>query len=420
MEEKEIANKIKAAGGELYLVVGAVRDSIIDKPNYDKDYCVVGITAEKFKKLFPNSYTRGKSFEVFDIDGKEFAMARMETKIGSGHKEFKIKTGKDITIIDDLARRDITINSIAQNVLTQEIIDPFNGIQDIKNKIIKATTQAFKEDPLRVYRVARFAAILNFRVEENTIELMRQLKPELMFLSKERVFVEFAKALKSEKPSIFFDVLKEANVLEVHFKEIKNLIGALQLEKFHPEGDAYIHTMMVLDYAAKQTNKLEIRYSALVHDLGKGITPKEEYPHHYNHEINGVEVVKQFSNRIGVPTIWEKCGKTACREHMRGGIFYKMKPSKKVDFIERVSKSQLGLEGLQIVVNSDRLSSKNIDEGRIDFKDIGEKCLYEINGKYIQDKFNIKQGIEFGNKLREERIKWMKDNSENKSGHLRK
>ena len=110
-----------------------------------------------------------------------------------------------------------------------------------------------------------------------------------MFLSKERVFVEFAKALKSEKPSIFFDVLKEANVLEVHFKEVKNLIGALQPEKFHPEGDAYIHTMMVLDYVAKQTNKLEIRYSALVHDLGKGITPKEEYPHHYNHEIKSSE-----------------------------------------------------------------------------------------------------------------------------------
>lgn len=407
MEEEEIANKIKKVGGELYLVGGAIRDNIIGKLNYDKDYCVVGITPEKFKQLFPNSYTRGKKFEVFDIDGKEFAIARTETKIGTGHKEFKIKTGENITIIDDLARRDITINAIAQNVLTQEIIDPFNGIKDIKNKIIRATTQAFKEDPLRVYRVARFAAILDFKVEANTIELMRELKPELVYLSKERVFVEFAKALKAEKPSIFFEVLKKANILETHFKEIQDLIGVLQPEKFHPEGDAYNHTMMVLDYSAKQTNELHIRYSALVHDLGKGITPKEEYPHHYNHEVNGVDVVRKFSNRIGVPTLWEKCGKTACREHMRGGIFYKMKPSKKVDFIERVSKSQLGLEGLQIVVNSDKLSSTNIDGKSIDFKDIGEKCLKQINGKYIQEKFNMKQGIEFGNKLREERIKWM-------------
>lgn len=411
MKEKEIAEKIKKAGGELYIVGGAVRDSIIGKENNDKDYCVVGITAEKFKQLFPKSYTRGKSFEVFDIDGKEFAMARTETKIGIGHKEFKVKTGGNITIEDDLARRDITINAIAQNVLTQEIIDPFNGIEDIKNKVIKATTQAFREDPLRVYRVARFAAILDFKVEENTIKLINELKSELSSLSKERVFVEFSKALKSEKPSIFFNVLKQADLLEVHFKEINDLIGALQPEKFHPEGDAYIHTMMVLDYASKQTKELQIRYSALVHDLGKGITPKEEYPHHYNHEINGVEVVRQFSNRIGVPTIWEKCGKTACREHMRGGIFYKMKPAKKVDFIERVSKSQLGLEGLQIVVNSDKLSSRNVDAGSIDFKSIGEQCLQEINGKYIQDKFKINQGIEFGNKLREERIKWMKEHT---------
>lgn len=411
MEDKEIAEKIKEAGGELYAVGGAVRDSVIGKPSYDKDYCVVGITAEKFRQLFPNSYLRGKSFQVFDIDGKEFAMARTETKIGEGHKEFTIKTGENITIIDDLARRDITINAIAQNVLTHEIIDPFDGIEDIKNKVIRATTEAFKEDPLRVYRVARFASTLNFRVEEKTIKLMNELKPELISLSKERVFVEFSKALKSEKPSIFFNVLKEADVLDVHFKEIKDLIGALQPEKYHPEGDAYVHTMMVLDYASNQTQDLQIRYSALVHDLGKGITPKEEYPHHYNHEINGVDVVRKFSNRIGVPTIWEKCGKTACREHMRGGIFYKMKPSTKVDFIERVSKSQLGLEGLQIVVNADKLSSRNVDEKNIDFKSIGEECLNQINGKYIQDKFNIKQGIEFGNKLREERIKWMKQHS---------
>lgn len=411
MEEKEIANIIKKSGGELYLVGGAIRDNIIGKQNYDKDYCVVGITAQKFKQLFPNSYVRGRSFEVFDIDGKEFALARTEKKTGIGHKEFAIETGEHITIEEDLARRDITINAIAQNILTQEIIDPFNGIEDIKNKVIRATTEAFKEDPLRVYRVARFASILDFKVEEKTIKLISKLKSELNSLSKERVFVEFSKALKSEKPSIFFNVLKQANVLEVHFKEINDLIGALQPEKFHPEGDAYVHTMMVLDYASKQTKELPIRFSALVHDLGKGITPKEEYPHHYNHEINGVEVVKSFSKRIGVPTIWEKCGKIACREHMRGGIFYKMRPSKKVDFIERVSKSPLGLNGLQIVVNADKLSSRNIDVGSIDFKNIGEQCLNKINGKYIQDKFNFKQGIEFGKKLREERIKWMKEHN---------
>lgn len=411
MEEKEIAEKIKNAGGELYLVGGAVRDNILGKINHDKDFCVVGITAKKFQEIFPNSFSRGKSFEVFELDGKEFAMARTEKKTGTGHKEFEIQTSKDIKIEEDLARRDLTINAIAQKVLTGEIVDPFNGVQDIKNKIIRATTQAFKEDPLRVYRTARFAATLGFTVEANTINMMNELKSELTSLSKERVFVELEKSLQAEKPSIFFEVLREAQVLDVHFKEIYDLIGALQPEKFHPEGDAYVHTMMVLDYAAKQTKELQIRFSALVHDLGKGITPKEEYPHHYNHEITGVELVTNLSSRIGAPTIWEKCGKIACREHMRGGIFYKMKPAKKVDFIERVAKSQLGLDGLQIVVNSDKLSSRNVDEGSINFKDIGEKCLTEINSRYIKDKFNIEQGIEFGNRLREERIKWMKENN---------
>lgn len=431
MEEKEIAEKIKIAGGKLYAVGGALRDKIIGKQNYDEDYCVVGITAKKFKEIFPQSFSRGKSFEVFDFEGKEFAMARTERKTGKGHKEFKIKTGENITIEEDLARRDITINSIAQNVLTKEIIDPFNGIQDIKNKIIRATTEAFSEDPLRVYRVARFVSSLNFTVEENTIKLMNELKTELSTLSKERVFVEFTKALKTEKPSLFFEVLRQANVLDIHFKEINDLIGVEQPKKYHPEGDAYTHTMLVLDYASKETPKLEIRYSALVHDLGKGLTPKEEYPHHYNHEINGVELVNKLSNRIGVPNNWRKCGKTACREHMRGGIFYKMKPSTKIDFIERVSKSQLGLEGLQIVVNADRLSSQraNISKSNLtnevqsnlmnsnienqekltDFKTIGERCLAEVNGNDIRKKFGIEPGIELGMKLREERIKWMKE-----------
>ncbi len=180
----------------------------------------------------------------------EFALARRETKTGIGHKEFEVDT-KDVTIEEDLARRDITINAIAKNVLTGEIIDPFNGRKDIKKGIIKATTNAFKEDPLRVYRVARIATKTKFKVEENTLKLMEELKPELNTLSKERVFVEFEKALKEDKPSIFFEVLKQAKVLDVHFKEIFDLIGALQPVEYHPEGDSYNHTMIVLDKAAR-------------------------------------------------------------------------------------------------------------------------------------------------------------------------
>ena len=335
-------------------------------------------------------------------------MARTERKTGVGHKEFEITTNKNITIEQDLARRDITINSMAEDVLTGELIDPFKGKQDIENKIIRATTEHFLEDPLRVYRVARFAAILDFMIDKDTLKMMNSLKDELSTLSEERVFIEFSKALSAKKPSIFFQVLKESDVLEVHFKEIYDLIGALQPIEHHPEGDSFNHTMMVVDKAAELTNNLEIRFSALVHDLGKGLTPKEEYPHHYGHEIKGVDVVVKFGNKIKAPTTWIEAGKVACREHMRGGIFYKMKPSKKVEFIERVAKSSLGLHGLQIVVYSDKLSSRNVDSGSIDFETIGKECLEAVNGEFIKNKYNIKEGIEFGNRLHQERIEWMK------------
>ena len=371
----QIAKKIETTGGRLYLVGGAVRDKLLERSNEDEDYCVVGIELKQFQELFPEAKTRGKAFEVFEISGKEFALARKERKIGIGHKEFEIETGNKITIEEDLSRRDITVNAIAQDVLTNEIIDPFGGIQDIKRKVIRATSISFLEDPLRAYRVARFASQLQFEVEEETIKMMNTLKEELSSLSEERVFAELNKALGTTKPSIFFNILRQAEVLDVHFKEIYDLIGAIQPEQFHPEGDAYNHTMMALDKSAELTDKVEVRFATLVHDLGKGITPKEEYPHHYQHEIKGIPLVEQFGKRIKAPNNWIKCGIVACREHMRGGIFYKMKPSKKVDFIERVDKSVLGLSGLQVVVYSDKLSSRNIDQGSIDFETIGNECL---------------------------------------------
>ena len=408
MQVEEIANKIKEKGGSLYLVGGAVRNKFLNLEIHDEDYCVCGLTEEEFIKLFPNAKPRGKAFKVFDLDGKEFALARKDVKKGLGHKDFEIQSNPNITIEEDLYRRDITINSIAENVLTKEIIDPFNGLKDIQNKIIRATSLSFKDDPLRVYRVARFASQLEFNVDVETIKLMKSMKSELSTLSKERVFEELKKALATDKPSIFFEVLRKADVLDAHFKEINDLIGVLQPEKYHPEGDAYNHTMLVLDYVSQNTKDLSIRFSALVHDLGKGLTPKEEYPHHYGHEDKGVTLVGTLGNRIGAKNEWIKAGKVACREHMRGGIFYKMKPSTKVDFIERVSKTKLGLDGLQLIVNADKLSGGRIPQGNFNFADIGKKCLEEVNGDFIKQKYNIKEGIEFYKILRQERIEWIK------------
>lgn len=403
MDILEIANRINDAGGRLYLVGGALRDEIMGKEKHDEDYCVTGLSSEEFMRLFPMAHVRGKSFEVYDIENKEFALARIDRKSGLGHKEFEITTDKSITIEQDLERRDITVNSIAKDVLTGEIIDSFNGIEDIRNKIIRATSKAFSEDPLRVYRVARFATKLEFKVDNNTLDLMNSLKNELNTLSKERVFEEFKKALSQNKPSIFFEILRKANVLDVHFTEIYNLIGALQPIEYHPEGDAYNHTMIVLDEISKNTKDLKIRFAGLVHDLGKGVTPKQEYPHHYGHDKNGVKLVAQLGNRICAPNAWIKCGKVSADEHMRGGIFYKMKPSKQVQFLEKVSKSYLGLDGLQLVVNAD----KGTRETANDFATVGKRMLQEINGEYIFNKYGKLDGVQVKQKLYEERIKWI-------------
>lgn len=406
MEILEIANMIRKKGGNLYLVGGAIRNKLLDKEVHDEDYCVVGLNSKVFEEIFPNAILRGKSFAVYDMEGKDFALARKEKKTGKGHREFEIEIGEKITIEEDLRRRDITINSIAQNVLTKEIIDPFNGIDDIRNKLIRATSNSFKEDPLRVYRVARFGAELEFGVEKETIQMMKNLKDELSTLSKERVFIEFKKALEAKKPSIFFKILKDAHVLDIHFKEIFDLIGSIQPEKYHPEGDSYNHTMIVVDHSAELTDDVKIRFSALVHDLGKGVTPKNIQPHHYGHDIKGVKLVEEFSNRLGVPNSWKKCGKVSAREHMRGGIFNKMTPAKQVDFITNVSKSMLGLDGMKIVVTCDKWREEKPEDIKFDI--LGKQILEKIDGNYIKEKYKIKDEREIGEKLRNDRIEFIK------------
>lgn len=411
MKILEIAKQIKQKGGMLYLVGGAVRDELLGRNVHDEDYCVVGLTKEEFEALFPQAYQRGKFFGVYDLEGKEIALARKEKKEGIGHTQFSIETGKDITIEEDLERRDITINAIAKEVLTGKLIDPYNGRKNLESKIIRATSNAFCEDPLRVYRVARFAAILNFEVEEKTYAMMKELKQELLTLSKERVFDEFRKALNTEKPSIFFRVLKRAEVLDVHFKEIFDLIGSIQPEKYHPEGDSFEHTMQVVDKSTDLTNDLKIRFSCLVHDLGKGITPKKMLPHHYGHDQKGISLVENFGTRLKMPKAWINCGKVAAKEHMLGGIFSQMSVPKQVDFITRVSKSKLGLDGMKIVVLCDRWREGKIPNN-IYFDTIGKACLKEINGDYIRKKYPLENTKEVGNLLRKERIAWMKKKEE--------
>ena len=417
----EIANKIHSKGGNVYLVGGAIRDKLLGIVNHDEDYCVTGISFEEFKELFPEAYIRGKDFPVFSMDNKEFAIARKERKIGIGHNSFDVEVDKKITIEEDLERRDITINAIAKEVLTDKIIDPFHGREDLKNKIIRAVSSHFAEDPLRVYRVARFASQFNFHVEENTMQMMKLLKSELSSLAVERVYHELSKALLTDKPSRFFDVLKEANVLDIHFKEVYDLIGAEQPLKYHPEGDSYNHSMIVLDRVADKTKtlsdrrKLELCFSAFVHDLGKGATPKEEYPHHIKKEKRGAQLVKNMGNRLKLPTRLIKCGVTSCLEHMRGGIFDKMTVSKKVSFIERVNNTILGLDGLQIIVDADNMLE---DSGKNQFADLGYEVIHCTDGDKIMRQYGITEGKEVANKMHEIRVSYLKNKEINYENNL--
>ena len=411
----EIAKIIKSNGGNLYLVGGAIRDKLLGIVNHDEDYCVTGLSFDEFSRLFPEAFVRGKDFPVFSIDNMEFAIARKERKIGIGHNNFEIEVDKKITIEEDLERRDITINAIAREVLTGKIIDPFNGTEDLKNNVIRAVSNHFAEDPLRAYRVARFASQFNFNVEDNTIKMMTSLKNELSSLSVERVYNELSKALLTRKPSVFFDVLRKAKVLDVHFKEIYDLIGAEQPVKYHPEGDSYNHTMIVLDKVTNATanleteRKLEIRFAALVHDLGKGTTPKEEYPHHIGHEKRGVGLVKSIGKRLKLPTRLVKCGITSCLEHMRGGIFDKMTLAKKVSFIERINSTILGLDGLQLIVNADDM----LKNGTLNqFVDLGYEVIKCVNGNEIMKEYNITCGREVADRMHEARVMYLKNRSQ--------
>lgn len=399
MDIKLAAKKIKENGGRLYYVGGYVRDKLMGKTSKDIDFCVTGISQETFLSLFPNAFIKGAFFPVYQIETYEFAFARKELKTNVGHKGFSCDI-KNISIEDDLLRRDITINSIAMDVLTNEILDPFNGTYDIENKIIRATSNHFVEDPLRVYRVAQFATRFNFTIEEETKKLMKSMKNELSSLSSERVLEELKKALKSDTPSIFFNILKELDLLDVHFKEINDLISVIQPIKYHPEGDAYTHSLIVLDNVAKMTKDEKIRFAGLVHDLGKAKTPDEILPHHYNHEENGIKPVRDLCNRLKVPNSWKKLAITVVKEHMRSGIFEKMSIPKKVNFLERNFKY---LYELEIISRAD---SKNFE---LSFYELGKKMFDEVNGNTI----TLPNNKSAKDILHEKRVSWLKSSLTN-------
>ncbi len=307
--EKEIAKLVKENGGRTFYVGGYVRDKLLNIENKDVDIEVHGISEDTLYKILKSLGTPlayGSSFGVYSLSGYniDIALPRSEKLIGKKHTDFRIDVDPFIGYKNACKRRDITINALMMDVLTGEILDYYSGINDLNNKIIRYVDKdSFVEDPLRVLRVAQFAARLQFEVDEDTIDLCKNI--DLSYLSRERIEEELRKALlKANKPSIFFDVLNKMNQLSYWFKEVEDLINIKQDPIYHPEGDVYIHTMQVLDRCAKYRDVVSDAYSfmllGLTHDFGKTITSEEidGRIHAYNHEIDGIPIVEAFLKRI--------------------------------------------------------------------------------------------------------------------------
>ena len=350
---------------QIYCVGGAVRDELLDLPIKDKDYVVVGSTPQAM--LDAGYRPVGKDFPVFlhPQTHEEYALARTERKTGAGYKGFAVHTSEHVTLEQDLARRDLTINAIAK-ASDGTLIDPFNGLADIKSKTLRHVSEAFAEDPVRILRAARFAArFSDFTVAPETIILMQQMVQagEIDALVPERVWQELAKGLMEQKPSHMFDVLRACGALQKIMPELDKLWGVPQPPLHHPEIDTGVHVMMVIDYAAKQNFDLHIRFAALVHDLGKGTTPAEVLPRHIGHELRSVDLLKEVCKRLRVPNDCKELainvakfhGKLHQVSHMRASTLLEFlmdldairQPSRFADFLKACECDSRGRAGLE-------------------------------------------------------------------------
>ncbi|EEO03030.1 TPA: multifunctional CCA addition/repair protein [Vibrio cholerae] len=319
---------------QIYLVGGAVRDQLLQLPVYDRDWVVVGSSPQAM--LAAGFQTVGKDFPVFlhPNSKEEHALARTERKTGVGYTGFACHYAPDVTLEDDLLRRDLTINAMAQDNSGQ-LIDPYGGQRDLAAKVLRHVSPAFVEDPLRVLRVARFAAKLHhlgFTVAEETMQLMAKIAQsgELQHLTAERVWQEWHKSLSTHHPEVFLQVLRDCDALAVVLPEIDRLFGVPQPEKWHPEIDTGIHTLMVAKQAAQLSNSLPVRFAAQVHDLGKGVTPPSEWPSHKLHCHTGLNIIESLCERIRVPNEFRDLALAVCAQHSNIHRADELKPATKL------------------------------------------------------------------------------------------
>ena len=325
---------------QIFLVGGAVRDKLLGRPIKDRDWVVVGSNPEE---MLSRGFTSvGKDFPVFlHPDTKEeYALARTERKTGKGYTGFEFHAAEDVTLEQDLARRDLTINAIAESS-DGHIIDPFDGQADINKKLLRHVSPAFCEDPVRVLRVARFAARyyhLGFSVAEETTTMMKHIvdSGEVNHLVAERVWAELNSALQEKSPAEFFNVLRSCGALKVIFPEIHNLFGVPQPAKHHPEIDTGVHTLMSLEQACQLSDDPLIRFATLTHDLGKAVTPKNKLPSHHGHESESKKLVDHLCDRLKAPNDYRALAIMTAEYHTHCHRAFELKPTTILKMLEKL------------------------------------------------------------------------------------
>ena len=320
-----------------YLVGGSVRDELLGLPVKDHDYVVVGASPEEMERQGYRPV--GKDFPVFlhPQTHEQYALARTERKISLGYKGFEVFASPQVTLQEDLARRDLTINSIAKDE-AGNIIDPFNGVADLEAGILRHVSPAFSEDPVRILRAARFAARFSFRIAPETLALMNEMvhNGEVDALVPERVWQELARGLMEDNPSRMFYVLRECGALARILPEVDVLFGVPQPAHAHPEIDTGLHIMLAIDYAATKNYSLPVRFATLTHDLGKGTTPPEEWPRHIGHEARSIDLTRNLCERIRIPKDARDLALLVARYHGNVHRAEELKPSTLVDILQAV------------------------------------------------------------------------------------
>ena len=400
MREEEFVKAVEGAGGTVYLVGGWVRDHLRGATPRDKDFVITGLEREAFAELFPAASLIGHAFPVYlvEIDGvrSEVSFARRERKSGHGYRGFAVDFGAEVTIEDDLFRRDTRINSMAYRLPAMELIDPYGGRGDLAHRLIRATSHHFSEDPVRALRAARQAAELGFVIDDGTRTLMADCAAELGEEPTERIVHELSRALAAPQPSLFFEALAHASLLESVFPEIFALKGKTQPPQYHPEGDAYCHTMQIVDVVARKTQTIEARFAALVHDIGKGKTPEEMLPHHYGHEQRGLLVLDAWNKRMTLPKAWLMAARFVIKEHMRAPLL--KKTGKIADLLLAIEKAGLSFADFRRIICA--------DHGTLPYHLVhGEELLrkmLQVRGTEAPPEL---RGADVGKWLREERVR---------------